>query len=504
MSIRQRLYFSILLPVFLATIALSLILSWSSHQVRDAIELGSIVDQVLRGVFELNMLTSDYLLHHEDRAKEQWGLRYASLTELLTKVEVNDSAGQVLLDEIVQTLSEIEPLFSDLVATHVIQESSEDKLGVGNVEQLLAAQITGKTQTMVGVSMQLADLNRVGIEKVQERSNLIIIFVGGSVVIPVMIIIIWTANILIGGIGKLHQGTQIIASGDMDHKVLIDSQDELGDLAQAFNAMTASRKSAETALRNYTTKLEQSNRDLQEFAYVASHDLQEPLRKILAFGDRLASRYTETLDERGQDYLRRMQDASSRMQTLINALLNFSRVQTRTQPFTSLDLDQIAAEVVSDLEFQIEQVDGLVEIDPLPTIEADPSQMRQLLQNLIGNALKFHRPGVPPHIRVYSIEDETTFRVDLISHNRSCQIAIEDNGIGFDPQFAERIFKPFQRLHGHGEYEGSGMGLAICRRIVERHDGQITAHGQPDQGAMFIVTLPVTQKYPDNPDGLGE
>jgi len=233
-------------------------------------------------------------------------------------------------------------------------------------------------------------------------------------------------------------------------------------------------------LETYAAKLEMSNRDLQEFAYIASHDLQEPLRKVQAFSDRLATRYTDALDETGRDYLERMRDASQRMQTLINALLDFSRLSSRAQPFTEVNLNTVAKEALSSLENQIERTKGRVEIGDLPALEADPSQMRQLLQNLISNGLKFHQDGIPPIVQLSAqVEDG------------ECRLSITDNGIGFDIQYLDRIFKPFQRLHNREEFEGSGMGLAICRRIAERHGGSITAASASGQGTTFLVTLPL-------------
>jgi PAS domain S-box-containing protein len=246
-------------------------------------------------------------------------------------------------------------------------------------------------------------------------------------------------------------------------------------------------KQAEVSLQVYAAKLEQSNRDLQEFAYIASHDLQEPLRKVLAFGDRLTKKYGDALDETGRDYLKRMRDASQRMQTLINDLLTFSRVTTRAQPFTKVDLNSLIQDVISDLEMQIDRTLGKVEISDLPKIEGDPTQMHQLLQNLINNGLKFHQEGVPPIIQVSA---------NILK--RKCKIFVKDNGIGFDMQYLDRIFKPFQRLHGRMEYEGSGMGLAICRRIVERHSGEITATSALGEGSTFIVSLPIYQSKGEN------
>ncbi|GIK54724.1 MAG: PAS domain S-box protein [Chloroflexi bacterium] len=244
------------------------------------------------------------------------------------------------------------------------------------------------------------------------------------------------------------------------------------------------RKQAELLLENYNRELERSNSELQEFAYVASHDLQEPLRKIQTFGNRLQTRYAAVLDVAGQDYLDRMIKAAARMQILITDLLAYSHVTTEAQPFSRVDLHEVMQGVLSDLELQIQRCEGEVLVSPLPTIEADPIQMRQLLQNLLSNGLKYHQPDKPARVQVTAEM--------MAQHGRPlCQLTVADNGIGFDEQYAEQIFGIFQRLHGRHEYEGSGVGLAICKKIVERHGGTITAHSLVGQGATFVVTLPV-------------
>ncbi len=249
---------------------------------------------------------------------------------------------------------------------------------------------------------------------------------------------------------------------------------------------TAELAQANEKLRAFAGDLERSNRELQDFAFVASHDLQEPLRKIQAFGDRLKTKYGESLSTEGRDYLERMQAAAKRMHVLINDLLTFSRVTSKAQPFVPVDLGKIAHEVLSDLEVRVQQTGGWVEVGNLPTLDADPLQMRQLLQNLIGNGLKFHRVDVPPVVQVSST---------LTDGDRPViRLLVEDNGIGFDTKYLDRIFTPFQRLHGRTEYEGTGMGLAVCRRIVERHGGTITADSAPGQGAKFTVELPCYQR----------
>ncbi|MBX3051655.1 MAG: PAS domain-containing protein [Caldilineaceae bacterium] len=280
----------------------------------------------------------------------------------------------------------------------------------------------------------------------------------------------------------------------------------------------------ESQLRHNAVQLEASNRELQDFAYIASHDLQEPLRKISAFGDRLVQVNQDKLDERSLDYLNRMQDAAHRMQTLINDLLTLSRVTTRGRSFTSVDLNRVAEGVLRDLERQIESSGGQVEIGPLPTITADRAQMQQLFQNLISNGLKFHREDTPPVVRVFveaasgtadpngvsesngagasHQNGETEAKaIDMPTHLAMVTIVVEDNGIGFDSRYTDKIFQPFQRLHGRNSYEGTGIGLAITRKILERHSGSITAQSEVGVGTRFVLTLPKDSPGPNMENG---
>jgi PAS domain S-box-containing protein len=246
------------------------------------------------------------------------------------------------------------------------------------------------------------------------------------------------------------------------------------------------RKRADEELRSFTKRLELSNRELEDFAYVASHDLQEPLRKIQAFGDRLKSKYGEELPDQGRDYVERMQSAAHRMQVLINDLLSFSRITTRAQPFARVDLAEVAREVSHDLDERVHEAGGRIVIGELPAIDADPVQMRQLLQNLAANGLKFHRDGVPPLVEIKS-----EIAAGRNGGGERVNITVADNGIGFEEKYAERIFTMFERLHARAQYEGTGIGLAICRKIAERHGGSIRASSLPGVGSRFVVSLPI-------------
>lgn len=260
------------------------------------------------------------------------------------------------------------------------------------------------------------------------------------------------------------------------------------------------------ALKKLTVELQRSNQNLQQFAYVASHDLQEPLRKIQSFGDILINQYSAGLASNGVDIIQRMQVAATRMSALIRDLLTYSRLSVQAESFVTVSLEQIASEVISDLELAIHKTEGTVLIDPLPVVQGSPLQLRQLFQNLVSNALKFRKATVPPRVQISSRKvsgsaisgDLVTPGEEMIHHTdvaadaqQFWEISVADNGIGFDRKYAERIFQVFERLHGKDKYDGTGIGLAICQKVVMIHDGSIAVQSQPDDGSTFLIYLPV-------------
>jgi two-component system, chemotaxis family, CheB/CheR fusion protein len=246
-------------------------------------------------------------------------------------------------------------------------------------------------------------------------------------------------------------------------------------------------------------ELREKNKDLEQFAYVASHDLQEPLRKIQSFGELIKSRFSSEVPEQAQDYIHRMQRSASRMRLLIDDLLTFSRISSRAKPFTKIDLTKEVKFVISDLDVLVKETKAQVDVETLPVIDVDPSQLRQLLLNLISNGLKYHRKNVPPVINVSSnILEVSNLAQPHSEPVQMVELIFQDNGIGFDEKYKARIFEPFQRLHGRNEFEGTGIGLAICKRIVERHQGNIKVSSIEGQGTEFKIQLPITQKQVSN------
>ena len=290
----------------------------------------------------------------------------------------------------------------------------------------------------------------------------------------------WFAD---GSIRNFRSRLAAVRDGDRVVGVVLIARD-----ITAERQLEEAKRSAEQMLREYMVQLERSNGELERFASIASHDLQEPLRKIQAFSDRLRDRFVAELPDTGRDYLERIRSAAKRMQDLINDLLLFSRLSAKEQTYSRVNLTKIAKSVLSDLEVRIEETAGTIHLGELPIVDADPVHMRQLLQNLIGNALKFTRPDTPP---VVHITGEVMPAV--AGEGPTLRLIVADNGIGIEPRHHDRIFGIFERLHGRGKYEGTGVGLAVCRKIVEQHHGTISVASVVDQGTTFTILLPMKQ-----------
>ena len=240
------------------------------------------------------------------------------------------------------------------------------------------------------------------------------------------------------------------------------------------------RKIIDERLRAAAADLARSNAELEQFAYVASHDLQEPLRMVASYTQLLARRYKGKLDQDADEFIAFAVDGARRMQELINDLLTYSRVGTRALQLETVDSNQLVDQVVGDLAAAVHESSANVTRDDLPSVQGDPTQLRQLFQNLIANGIKFHRPHQTPRVHIAAMRERGPWT-----------FSVNDNGIGIEPQYQERIFALFQRLHTRADYPGTGIGLAICKKIVERHGGQISVESQPGHGTTFRFTLPV-------------
>jgi signal transduction histidine kinase len=508
MLIKTRLQLSTAASICIALIIFFAVLSSHRETVKTLQESYSYND-LLNKVFALNMLSESYA--HEPRqrprATEQWQTVYSSLGEALTTIRLHEGEEKILFSAIHRNYVDLGRLFDQLVE---VTEGPEDSALSESLEKRLQAQLLVKLRMMMVDTSRLLDESHARILRSEQQA-------GFTTILLIIMMIGFTAALLYyisrkisTSIAELQKGTMVIAEGDLTHQIPVRGDDEIDQLANAFNRMSRQlhsmtqdlnesvrsleleveeRQRVEGELLIYASKLERSNKQLEDFAFIASHDLQEPLRKIMLLSDRLGAG-CDARHESGCNYVERLNLAAHRMRQQVRALLAYSRITGKSEAFREVNLGALAREVALSIQQQIDEAGGQVEIQELPIIRGDPEQMRQLLLNLIENALKFR--GVdPPSIKVYSRHpdadsdiDPETIRAD------SCLIFVEDNGIGFDEKYQERIFSPFQRLHHRDRFGGTGIGLAICRKIVESHGGTITARSTPGKGALFIIALP--------------
>jgi len=458
-------------------------------------DLGS-ASEIRRNFFKLRAITTDYFLYHTERAQKQWWSVYDDFQRLLNTPEYEAFQTKHRLGNIGDKLQEMGKAFSKLTAAMGDKGLSETATAENKEYQnRLITQIMLTAREIVLSLDKLSENLNEEVVSLRRQASLLDIL---SLLILVGFITansIFLIRSVVNPVLKLHEGAEIIGAGNLDYKVGMAGRDEIGQLSQAFDRMTANlqqvtvsrdelarevegRKQVEAQLKTAVLDLERSNRDLEEFAYISSHDLQEPLRKIANFSDMLVHQYQGRLDERAERYFGYITDGAKRMQTLINDLLSYSRVGRAEMPRVPASLEDILKGTLSDLQALIQESGAEISHDPLPNLQINPHQVGQLLQNLIGNGIKFHGHQSP--------------RIHLAARQEGQEwvISVRDNGIGFDPQYAEGIFKVFKRLHAKEEYPGTGIGLAVCKKIVERHGGRIWAESEPGHGATFYFTIP--------------
>jgi signal transduction histidine kinase len=490
MMIRNKLQIATIFSAIIGFSVVGVILFLGQTYDR-AVENERYAYNLTRDLLELNSLTYAYALLQEERPKTQWLNGYHSLGRALSQHQLEEDLQRATLNRLQTSHALLKPAFDRVVAavekgrlelsdsTATYEESREGAL----------AQLMVLSEQMVTEGAILESEARKEISQARSR-----FFMASLIAVLLLIAGIGTVLLLFSltltrSIKRLEEGARAFSKGDLSHRVAIRTKDEMGELAGTFNLMAENLARAQAELEKDIAKrrqvehlLRQRNRDLQDFVFITSHDLQEPLRKLQVFGDRLKSMYGDVLEERGRDFLSKMISSAARMRSLILDLLKYNGITEKGESFTEVDLKKMLEETVLTLSARIEEAGGLVEVGDLPVIEASATMIGQLFQNLIENALKY-RGEENPRVKVYSTG----------LTNGTCEILVEDNGIGFEEKYADLIFKPFKRLHQKYSYEGTGMGLAICRRIVERHGGKITARGTPGKGSTFIIDLPVNQ-----------
>ena len=467
----------------------------------ETVRMDGVVHEIVRGVFDLTALTGDYLLHHEIRAQVQWHRKHESLGRLLEVPALEAAGGEGAMAALRANHVEINEAFAKLIAAFAARPTNGGNTGQpAAMEQRMATVILSGSQTMVANAFRLASRSDEKVADAMRRAEGFVIVL--IVIIVIMVAVSWTmfAWRVVGPIRELDRGIQMLGAGDLrskigtrakgnfTHRIASEGKDELAELSRAFDAMADEVRSRQAELATKAEDLERSNQELSQFAYVASHDLQEPLRMVSSYLGLLARRYRGKLDAEADEFIGYAVDGAERMKLLINGLLGYSRVSNRPMNLEAVDTGRLADDVVRSLGESIAEAGAEFAIGSLPEIKADAMQMERLFTNLFENAIKY-RSDAPPRIRVAAERRE-----------RFWEFSVADNGIGIAPEHSKKIFDIFTRLHGREKYQGTGIGLASCKRVVERHGGRIRVEPAPGGGSIFHFTLPLVPTIEERDD----
>ena len=470
MKLRTQTRISAVLPVAFAA-AIGLLLVYATHQVDRARAQAEAADAIAHGLFEVNILTREYAQHATDRVVAQWRARHDSLGRLLADAERSQNDELGLLASLRRDHAEKGRLFAELHATPA-----------GPWRERLAGQMRTKAQAMYSTARQLAAQHQREVMAVQQRVDALVL--GAVVVLAVVLasIQLLLSRTVIRCIGSLVYGIRMFAEGNLTHRIPPGGVAELDTVAAHFNRMADSLSEKDVDVKKYAAELARSNAELTQFSYVASHDLQEPLRMVTGYVQLLEKRLAGQLNAETREFMGYAVDGAQRMHQLIEDILAYSRVNTGGRPLEAVDSGAALEEARARLAVRITETGAELSVPALPRVSADRTQLAQLFQNLIGNALKYCK-GQAPRVQIEARREDRHWR-----------FSVSDNGIGIEPQYRERIFGIFQRLHTRSEYPGTGIGLAICKRIVERHGGEIGVETAPGGGSVFWFTLP-EEKY---------
>jgi signal transduction histidine kinase len=495
MTIRSKFILSVIFfGIITLVVAITLFVTF-----RQTIELNSredTADRLLLEAHELSELSNDYILFREKRQAVQWETKYNSMAALFAQLRVDRPEEQALIDYVAANHKRLKQIFNDVrttVETGPVSRQHGSDIGF---LQLSWSRLTVQTQGMIFDVSQLAELIKEDTRAIELRATILIIAMIGMLIVFILVNYLFIYWRVLRSVATLREGTTIIGSGNLDFRIEEISKDEIGDLARAFNQMNVNlatvlasreelnleveeRRRAEDELKKTLTDLERSNKELEQFAYVASHDLQEPLRMVSSYTQLLGERYGDQLDEKAKKFINYAVDGAIRMQQLIQDLLLFSRVTTRGGEFQPVDSRAALGMAMSGLGETIRESGALVTNDDhFPQVIADQTQLAQVFQNLISNAIKF-RGQKQPRIHV-SVQEQDLHWL----------FSVKDNGIGIDPRHTGKVFIIFQRLHTREEYPGTGIGLALCQRIIQRHGGEIWFDSKPGEGSTFYFTFP--------------
>lgn len=448
---------------------ISLVISWAGQKENDALEEEILSDSILKDVNELRALAFDYSRHHEERIVVQWTIKLDELKKLIDKADFKTSRQKEILNSIHYNIDGVESSFSELAANNAIQTSG-DTATYQQREDMLVSLLLLKTQMIVLDAFKLSEESNVTLNTALKSNRIIVIFslILAAITISVSILIMRS---IVQPLSRLYEGARIIGSGNLDYQVDIKSYDEINQLSNAFNQMTAK-------LKERTSHLESAIQEMEDFAYSASHDLRTPLRGIDGFSQAFLEDYGENLDETGRDYLNRVRAASQKMSDIIDGMLSLSSITRKKMQIQEVDLSGLAATIIRKLRINQPQRKVEFEIAQGLIATGDPQMLGIVLENLLGNAWKFSSRHQSARIEFG----------EKLADGKTAYF-VRDDGAGFDMAYADKLFKPFERQHTEAEFPGIGIGLATVKRIIHRHRGEVWAEGEVEKGAIFYFTL---------------
>ncbi len=459
------------------------------RDVDEALRKNEVARDIAQGVFELTVLTGDYLLYYEERAQTQWKRKHESLGRLLAEPGFRGVEEEPLITVLRAHHVEIGRIFGEVVANRQTVQAQEGPTDfLLELQQRLMAQLLIKSQTMETGAIGLGSKSIAEVRDAERQAGWLVIVLGASVVIVMAGTWIVVATRVVRPIGKLQRGIQILGGGDLDYRIGPLGKDEIGEVARSFDEM-AEQLSTTTVSRNELAKevtereraeeaLRGANAELEAFSYSVSHDLRAPLRAMDGFSQVLLEDYADNLDAEGRDHLGRVRGASQHMAQLIEDLLELSRVTRAELRHGKSNLSELAQAISA--EFRKAEPDRQVTFDIAPGViaEGDERLLRIVLENLLGNAWKFT-----------SKHPQGKIEFGATTHDGKPAYYVRDDGAGFDMAYADKLFKPFQRLHKTGEFPGTGIGLATAARIIQRHGGRIWAESAVEQGTTVYFSL---------------
>ncbi|MDX2220731.1 MAG: ATP-binding protein [Burkholderiales bacterium] len=479
MSIRNKLL--LLLALLVAVTAGNFaVLQWSNRDLRELVEDARISNELIVSLASLRYLTLEYVQRPSERTRAQWAKRYEAAERRLEEAhQVSAGADRLAVEGMRQNLVYLGQFFRE-ITDDAPAAGAEFEAGSPAREHRdrLTRQMLARVQDMISEGQRLMRKNHESTASFVERRLSLILVSELFLIISIVLLVISIFYSVLQPLDRLVVSARKVADGDLSVKLPVHSAAEFGQINATFNDMVEKLESSIRELQTANTALLNSNQDLSRFAYVASHDLQTPLRSIAGFLQLLEADYGQAIGTEGHEWLRRALQSTSILQEIISDLLAYSRIDSATEPLEPVPLEPVVQSVMVLLDAPIRESGARIETGELPTVSGDRAQLVQLFQNLINNAIKF-RCDAPPVVRIGS-----TLTADTV------QVSVADNGIGIAPQFQDKVFEIFQRLHKQSKYPGNGIGLTVCQRIMQRHGGRIAVQSDGKNGSTFLLDFP--------------